>query len=850
MLLAFAAAFLSGLLLGSAWPYVPSVVLAGLLAMALGLVLAERAGLMPIRLSQTLYAGVLLGLLHWTVMAWQHAGSSTLAGTGEPVRIIGTVAAPVRYGPDRAVILLAVTEQGEGASLRAVHGRLRLTWRNPAFDLLPGDRIAFSARPHVPSGLLNPGGFDYAAYLIRQGVDAVATVTGPEAVSRQEVPVAGHLASEPWRMVEIWRNAIRRAARASLDSAAAGIYLGMIVGQPGYLDQSVRDAFMASGTVHILSISGSHIGLVAFLSFFVIKSACRRLPDDWLLALSRRITPTRLAAMGTALPVAAYTLLAGAEIATVRSLVMILLFLLAVWLGRQEKLFLTLAGAALLILLHQPQAIFDISFQLSYSSVLAIAWVIHLQRLPQAEQGLPPERTALGHRLDRWLAWLRTYAWMTGGVTLATLPLVAYHFNQIAWVGLVANLAVIPLAGLVLVPLGLISAGLVVLTGSQTLPAAWLNEMGMNLLRWLAQTMARLPGAEWHVSSPGVPAIAAFYLLLATALALRDRPWISRACLTGVTALLLLWAWSPRSLAGQETLRVTMLDVGQGDATVIELPGGETVLIDGGTRQETLDMGRAVIAPYLWDRGIFRLDHVIATHPQLDHVGGLVSVLRLLPVAHYWDNGVVRQEAFYRHLRDAIDDAAPKVTRAEEGQVVVQSGSCRLVVLNPSSSGVESLSTAASGTSLNNRSIVTRLDCGIHSFLFPGDVEREALARLAGRSSRTQVLKVPHHGAASSLYEPWLRKVQPDLALMSVGRRNPYGHPAKAILQAYQDLGVPLYRTDRDGAVWITAGLDEPQMIVRRAGDDRLHSVRLDGAWLRDEAANLRRLWRLWVEKS
>jgi competence protein ComEC len=604
----------------------------------------------------------------------------------------------------------------------------------------------------------------------------------------------------------------------------------MIVGQPGYLDQSVRDAFMASGTVHILSISGSHIGLVAFLSFFVIKSACRRLPDDWLLALSRRITPTRLAAMGTALPVVAYTLLAGAEIATVRSLVMILLFLLAVWLGRQEKLFLSLAVAALLILLHQPQAIFDISFQLSYSSVLAIAWVLHLQRLPQAEQGLPPERTVLGHRLDRWLAWLRTYAWMTGGVTLATLPLVAYHFNQIAWVGLVANLAVIPLAGLFLVPLGLISAGLVVLTGSQTLPAAWLNETGLNLLLRLVQAMARLPGAEWHVSSPGIPAIIAFYLLLASALASRDRPWISRTCLTGLTALLLLWAWSPRGLAGQETLRVTMLDVGQGDATVIELPGGETVLIDGGTRQETLDMGRAVIAPYLWDRGIFRLDHVIATHPQLDHVGGLISVLRLLPVAQYWDNGVARQEAFYRHLREAIDDAVPMVTRAEEGQVIVQSESCRLVVLNPSSGGGKGVSITASGTSLNNRSIVTRLDCGLHSFLFPGDVEREALARLAGRSTRTQVLKVPHHGAASSLYEPWLRMVQPDLALISVGRRNPYGHPAKAILQAYQDLGVPLYRTDRDGAVWITARPDAPQMTVRRAGDDRLHRVRLDGA--------------------
>lgn len=847
MFFAFAAAFLSGLILGSALPYVPSVILACLLATAVGLGLAERSGLLSIRLAQTLYAGLLLGLLHWSVAAWQHDGSSTLAATAEPAPIVGTVAAPVHYGPDRAVIFLAVTEQGEAAGRRPIRGRLRLTWREPAFDLLPGDRIAVTTRLHAPAGLQNPGGFDYAAHLIRQGVDAVATAAGPEAVSTQGV-VAG-LVWAPWRLVETWRNAIRRAALASLDPAAAGIYLGMIVGQPGYLDQGVRDAFMASGTVHILSISGSHIGLVAFLSFFLIKSACRRLPGDWLLALSRRITPTRLAAIGTALPVIAYTLLAGAEIATVRSLVMILLFLLAVWLGRQEKLFLTLACAALLILLHQPQAIFDISFQLSFGSVLAIAWVIHVQQLPRPEQGLPPERNAVGHRLDRLLAWLRAYAWMTGGVTLATLPLVAYHFNQIAWVGLLANLLVVPLAGLLLVPLGLISAGLTVLTGSQTLPGAWLNEMGMTLLVWLVETMARLPGAQWHVSSPGVPAIAAFYLLLAAALALRDRPWIRRACLTGVTALLLLWSWSPRDLSGRETLRVTMLDVGQGDAIVIELPGGETVLIDGGTRQETWDMGRAVIAPYLWDRGIFRLDHVIATHPQLDHVGGLISVLRLLPVTQYWTNGVVRPEVFYRQLREAIDETRPRERLAEEGQVVAQSGSCRLVVLNPSRSGIESLPTAASGSSLNNRSVVTRLDCGLHSFLFSGDVEREAQARLAGRSSRTRVLKVPHHGAASSLYEPWIRELRPDLALISVGRRNPYGHPAKAVLQSYQDLAVPLYRTDQDGAVWIMAKLDDPQMTVRRASDDRLRRVRLDGSWQHEEAANLRRLWRLWMER-
>jgi len=604
---------------------------------------------------------------------------------------------------------------------------------------------------------------------------------------------------------------------------------------------------MASGTVHILSISGSHIGLVAFLVFVVIKGICRRLPARWLLELSRRLTPTRLAAAGTVLPVILYTLLAGSEVATVRSLVMVLLFLLAVWLGREKQLFLTLACAALLILLHDPGAIFDVSFQLSYCSVFAIAWVIHLRR--EAEGGAGLEAPAAAHPAHRLAVWLRTYAWITGGVTLVTLPLVAYHFNQISWAGLLANLFVIPLAGLFLVPLGLVSALLVVLMESATLPLARLNQMGLDGLLAVVRVMARLPGAEWHVASPAIPAIVAFYALLLAAVGWRDRRVIRTACLVGVSGLVLWWGWSPRALPRGEAVRVTVLDVGQGDAIVIELPDEKTVLIDGGTRQETLDMGRAVVAPYLWDRGIFRLDHVIATHPQLDHAGGLISILGLFPVARYWDNGVSRQEHFYQALGRTLREKSVPVSSALEGQTIYSSQDCRLLVLNPTRTAPDRLETAAgSGTALNNRSIVTRLDCGPHSFLFAADVERETLARLALHPGtiRTRILKVPHHGAKSSLDEAWLRRLDPAAAVVSVGSRNPYGHPALPVIEAYRELGIALYRTDRDGAVWITASLTSPSMTIRRAGDARLRPVRFDRSWVRQEQDNLLRLWEQW----
>lgn len=847
MFLASVIAFLSGLLLGSALPCFPLLCLAVLSAIAGVLLILEWRRCLSGRHASLLYAGLLLGILYWTGAARLHdASSSGLELDMGPRRIVAMVDAPVRYGPGRAVLLLSISAEGEESALRPAAGRLRLTWRDPGPDLRQGDRVAFIARLHEPSGLINPGGFDYADYLNRQGVDAVATVSGPEAVVR--LGVAAGFRWPAWRVVEAWRNQIRQAALASLDPEAASIYLGMIVGQAGYLSQEIRDRFMVSGTVHILSISGSHIGLVAFLVFFVIKGTCRRLPARWLLELSRRLTPTRLAAAGTVLPVVVYTLLAGSEVATVRSLVMVLLFLLAVWLGREEQLFLTLACAALLILLHDPDALFDVSFQLSYCSVLAIAWVIHLRK--EAEGGTGLEAPAAAHPGHRLTAWLSTYAWITGGVTLVTLPLVAYHFNQVSWVGLLANLFVIPLAGLLLVPLGLVSALLVVLTESTTLPLARLNQTGLDGLLAAVQVMARLPGAEWHVASPSVPAIVAFYALLLAAVVLRNRRSIRTACLVGVSGLVLWWGWSPRTLPGTEMVRVTVLDVGQGDAIVIELPDGKTVLIDGGTRQETLDMGRAVVAPYLWDRGIFRLDHVIATHPQLDHAGGLISILRLFPVARYWDNGVSRQEHFYQDLDRTLSERSVPVTQAQEGQMIHGSGGCQLLVLNPTVVAPARLETAGSGTTLNNRSIVTRLDCGPHSFLFTADVEQETLARLALHpgTTKTRVLKVPHHGAKSSLHEAWLRRLGPDAAVISVGRRNPYGHPAVPVIETYRDLGIVLYRTDRDGAVWITASLTSPSMTIRRAADARLRPVRFDRPWVRQEQDNLFRLRGQWQD--
>ncbi|MGH7232230.1 MAG: DNA internalization-related competence protein ComEC/Rec2 [Nitrospiraceae bacterium] len=848
MLPSLTAAFIVGLLCGAFLPYIPVTIGFLLAVAAVALSVPERLRRLSARRGIVLFGSLLTGVLYWTVFIWAVTATHVppLNGT-DAVRVIGTVVEPLRHARDRAVLVLALSHIEEAGGQRAVDGRLRLTWREPDITVRGGDRIAVVARLRAPSGMMNPGGFDYAAYLERHGIDAVASVSGPGRVTVLPSETGASLWL-PWEFIEGWRDRIRDAAVTSLSGSAAGLYLGMIIGEPDYLTPEVRDLFMATGTVHILSISGSHLGLIAVLSYVLIARICRFLPAVWVLAMSRRLTSTRLAAAVTVFPVTFYTLLAGSQVATVRSLVMILVFLLAVWLGRENRLLPALAGAAWLILLSDPRALFDISFQLSFLSVLAIALVVG-----RGTDTVPPEMETPSLR-SRSRRWLRTYLAITGAVTAMTLPLVAYHFNQIAWLGILANLLVIPYAGFFLVPLGLGSALWLLASGSETLPAASINQAVCDVLVEIVDVLAKAPGAEWHVASPAVPAIAAFYLLLVIAWRSDSAIRLRVGAVAMATLLVMWWAWSPRPWSDGETLRVTFLDVGQGDATVIELPDNRTILIDGGAAYDTFDMGRAVVGPFLWDQGIARLDHVIGTHPQLDHVGGLAWTVRKFQVGRYWGNGMRREEPFYQRLQAGLNGQGLNEDVAESGGMIIDSGPCRLRILNPPHTDEMARRVsvnAHSGAMMNNLSVVTRLDCGPHSFLFTADIEAEAIARLQKSDSgfNARIIKVPHHGSRGSLHVSWITKMHPEAAVISVGRANSYGHPASAVLRAYEGEGTRVLRTDRQGAIQITAKLSTPGVDIQAARDMTFKTVRIGEGMFLSELHNLGRLWTGWLGK-
>lgn len=834
MLPSLTAAFVLGILCGSQISFFPLSVIALLAGIAVGLSILERVGYIDLPSSLLLYSSLLSGVAYWTLTTPTSEASLTSQPLHETVQasVVGRVIAPVQHSVGRQTILVRTAESDSESRC------IRLVWREPGITLHYGNRISFRGKLHRPRGSLNPGGFDYAAYMERQGIDFLTTVTGVQAVTLVDREPQIGLWSV-WDRIDHWRTTIRAAAISTLSQPTRGLFLGMIIGERGYLEQELQDWFMVTGTVHLLSISGSHLGLVAIVVFWLAKRLVLELPSTVLLALSRTVTPSKIAILLAWPAMALYAMLAGAELATMRSLVMITLAMIAMWLGYERHLGHAMAVALLAILLHDPRAIFDISFQLSFLSVLVMVRMIILTKAWNADAAGTD-----GQLKHRFMSHALRALSMSGAITVATVPVVAFYFNQVPWMGTITNLIAVPFTGIILVPLGLLAALWTIMTGTESLIFASAIEQLFGLMVLGVQLCASLPGGEWYVAAPSIPTIILFYIgLLVVSLELI--PWRVRAASVGLSILLIGWWLSPPvSQADGDRWRVTFLDVGQGDSAVVELPDGQTVLIDGGARYERFDMGKNVVAPFLWSRRIHHITHVIGTHQQLDHVGGLIWILRHMSVGRYWGGGIERAEKFVEDLKIALRDQHIDQLTAVRGQDLLQSGQCRFSILHPpETSVVRETTQPLTGTVLNNLSIVSRLQCGPYSILFAADIEVAGLRRLNEEGYQpVTVLKVPHHGARSSLDPDWIRQLHPQYAVISVGAANPYGHPVESVLQTYSDEGIRVFRTDRDGAIWVTGRLSTSEFTVSRMRDLIVQPVDFPHCRWRCEYQNWHRL--------
>jgi competence protein ComEC len=650
-------------------------------------------------------------------------------------------AAPARWAPDRTRIVLDV-ERVDGTERS---GRIALNVYGPTQALAERQRVVVEARLHRAVGFRNPGGFDGGARLAREGIH----VTGTADATRL-VPLEPPMPSWAARL----RQAALETIAARLPPVSSALLGGLLLGERTDLPSDVDAAFRQAGVYHVLAVSGFNVALLAGAVWTVLRAA----------GGSRRV-----AALTAIVAVLGFAAVVGPGPSVVRAALMAVLVLAAVVLDREAAVVNSLALAALAILAVRPGDLLDPGFQLSFAATAGIV-------------AAPIPRTVVGAALGVSIA-----------AQLVVLPITLAHFNQLSTVAVVANLAVVPLAAAATI-LGLLAVAAAAV-------ADWLASAGFGAvwpvllaLRGAVALAAGIPGAALHLPAPGGAAIACYACGLGAALGAWHAAGPARRRLTAAAAALLtvavaLWWW-PMLTPASGRLRVTILDVGQGDAIVIEAPDGRAMVVDAGPGGPwRLDVGERVVAPFLWNRGILRLAATVVTHGDLDHAGGMAALHRLVPVTERWERPIPRPfgGAWITPLHASSDSARP-----------------------------------------NDHAIVLRFELGLASILLASDIEAAAERALVERRAplAATVLKVAHHGAATSSTPPFLAAVRPAVAVVSVGARNSYGHPDPGVLARLARAGVRVYRTDRHGAVVLET--DGRTLSVTRWADRQVERLCLD----------------------
>ena len=692
--------------------------------------------------------------------------------------------------PHRTRLYLAVTQRDVQGAARPAVGRVLVSVRHPSGAWQYGDVVRLPVRLRAPRNFRTPGSFDHEGYLARRSIYVTAFVWNDD-----EIEKIGTRGSS----IRHWLEQVRRRIGAFFDAHLArhnaAVLRALIIGDRSGIDRSLQDAFARAGVAHVLAISGLHIGIVATAAYNAWW---------WLLGRSRRLllswTMPRLAALLAIPSVLLYAGLAGGRVATWRAVVMVLVYLGSILIGRQHEVYRSLALAALLISAIWPGAVFEVSFQLSFVAVLAIfaglsrlsAWWEKFSAIQLLQ--LQPWR-------GRVLRWGLLSGAVSGCAILGTAPVTAAHFNQISIAGFVTNLVIIPLLGSVAVISGLAAAGLLFVHEGLARLLVLAAGSVVQISTWIVEVVGAWPYAAFDVVTPNLFELAVLYGMGACLfLGFRSSQPV-RYVLLVLCAVLLAdgtyWTWQRFF---RQDMRVTFLDVGQGDAAVIEFPGSRVMVVDGGGfASPTFDSGEAIIAPFLWGRKIGRIDTLVMSHPQLDHYGGLAYVVAHFGPSEFWSSGGEADSERFGRLQHALEQAGVASREMCRGSVVESVSEVRIEILHPPC--------GARGLDANNASLVLRLSHGTVDFLLPGDIEaageRSLLA--SGQPLQSEILKIPHHGSRSSSTNAFVRAVSPQLAVASLGSFNRFDFPAPEIVQRYLGHEVELLRTDRDGTVRVSS---------------------------------------------
>jgi competence protein ComEC len=699
---------------------------------------------------------------------------------------------PVYY-PDKTRLIIRLTFYQDQGQERPAAGTILVGVNKEVRGFNSGDPIRFVCRLRWIEGYHNPGGYNFQKKMARKGIRVSGFVEDPELL----VLSGKNQLSWPWQDLLILRKKVSDLMDAQFPPPFNGLALALITGDQSKIPKEIQEAFSRAGVSHLLAFSGLNLTLVGGLSYYLFRFLFS-LSETLLLLINVR----KWALFSTIFPVLGYTILAGMSPSAARALFMVCFGILALMINKYADLINSLALAALILLLLSPDALFLPSFQLSFVAVWAIGYL--LPRMLNPDSDWMREGTSLAQLGRRGVFYLWGIFCVSLVCQLATSPVVAWWFHQISLIGLVSNLILVPLTGILATPIGLVALAVTPLFPSLSNLLFGVMHILLEVTLWLTRFFAGLPWSYLIVPRPGAGEIALFFLTVTFIFNWRRIPkpaWLISLSLLGM----ILFFLSPQIKNFiSPSFRATFLDVGHGSAILIEFPQGQKMLVDGGgSFNPEFDLGERVVAPFLWAKKITSLDIVVLTHPHPDHLNGLPFILSKFKVKEIWLNGQRIESETFTRLEELIREKTIPVVYPEAGWRKFV-GEVELEVVNsPVGRAAGKGLGSRAWHNQNNDSLVLRLGYKENNILLTADIEAEAERRLLKipKRLRSSLLQVPHHGSSTSSTIPFIEAVMPSYAVISARPSVRMPLPRPEIITRYTERGITLFRTDREGAI-------------------------------------------------
>lgn len=674
------------------------------------------------------------------ILYFQHRPDESIAG--QNIQVIGVVSdIPLQQGKVQRFELDIESFELPGYN-GPVPRHIRLSWYYSPALVQAGERWQLTIRLKPPHGFMNPGGFDYEAWLYQKGLHATGYVRKQSSNQRRDALVGSYVIQRLRQYISTWIN-------QQLQGESAGILTALAVGHRGGISPEAWDRFIKTGTNHLMAISGLHIGLIAALGYWLGR---RLLPGRIL----HRVSRIRVAVITSMMFATVYAALAGFTVPTQRALIMLMVVYGGLFFYRQISATQTLAVALLAVLIWSPLAVLSAGFWFSFLAVAAIVYVV-ANRVPSVSKG--------------W-AWGRIQL----AVVIALLPLSLFFFQQGSLIAPLANTLAIPWIGGLVVPLVMLA--ILLLPVSDTAAQAVITVAG-HLLDESLPLLDGLAASDYALMYLPQPSYTALLLACLAVLLLLAPRGLPARWLAGILMLPLLFNRVPTPESGE--FEFVLLDVGQGLSAVVRT-ARHTLVFDTGARfSETFDTGDRVVVPYLRQQGVNNIDILMISNGDRDHIGGAESVLAAFPVGAVWGRDI----ELLQHDQ--------KIT-CERGQQW-QWDDVQFEVLHPADQTY---------TKRNNHSCVLKISNNSASVLIAADIEKKAERLLLSRlkeSLSADVLVVPHHGSKTSSSVSFITAVNPDYALYATGYLNRFDFPRPEIIERYQAFDAIQLNTADSGAI-------------------------------------------------